>query len=495
MTFTPINLTKDGETELVESWGEYYQLLWEGWTRTAAGPPPERPVFTQAQLDALNAAIEEMAATPAYVDSVIAGFATTSYVNTAIAGFASTGYVNSAVAGLATTAYVDSEIAGVSSGTTAVPRKGRLLVASSELPADVKSAADYVCDGTNDQVEINLALQRASRPLDGFGGEGYIGVELVGPTFYVGHDNATSITMYPSTSLRGQGNGTLISPQYTTAGIDRGAIELLNSNCHRVLVEYLTIGRHNAVNFNGHGIKFVGAGDGQTYQIKSGNDPFNMIHHVNVHRAGGKGVWCTGTAGGSREMQVGWLVLFNCVEQGLLIDGSSDSQVSDIRATGGGAFPGIELGGGNTRLANSKVYYRGNGTGATSGADGILINSSRCEVVACASQDCAGYGLNVSSADATVTHFLSDSNVAGFRIASSGSFENLQALTRTGGGFPQNVGMELVGTPKAMLTGKVTLPTTGTAHISGSLAANSYARVVRTGAGNAALPETLYVVG
>jgi hypothetical protein len=507
MTFTPITLFKDGETELVESWPEYYQLLWEGWKRTNSGPPPDRPVLTQAQLDRVQAKIEEIAATRSYVDSAVATRATISYVDglvatkanaayvdSQIATRATPAYVDSQVATRATPAYVDSKVAGVS-GTSAVPRRGRLLVASSEAPQNVKDGADYVCDGTNDQVEINLALKRASRPLDGFSGEGHIGVELVGPTFYVGQDNATSITMYPSTTLWGNGNGTLISPMYTTAGIDRGAIELLNVNTHRVLVSHLTIARHNAITFNGHGIKFVGGGVGDAYQIKSGNDPFNMIQHVNVHRSGGKGIWCTGAAGGSREMQVGWCVLFNCTEQGLLIDGSSDSQVSDIRATGGGAFPGIELGGGNTRLANSKVYYRGNATGATSGADGVLINSSRCEVTSVAAQDCAGYGLNISSSDATVTHFLADSCVAGYRIAAGGSFHNLQALQRAGGAFPQNVGMEIVGSPKIMLTGKTTVGATGTAHVSGTPGADSYVRVVRSGAGAAALAQTVYAVG
>lgn len=381
-------------------------------------------------------------------------------------------------------------------GSSAVPRMGRLLVASSELPQSVKDGCDYVCDGTNDQVEINQALLRASRPGDGFGGEGFIGVELVGPTFYVGHDNATSITTYPSTALFGNGNGTLISPQFTTVGIDRGAIETLNTNVHRILIANLTIGRKTSVSFPGHGIKIVGGGVGDAYEIKSGNDPFHMIHHVNVHRASGKGIWCTGAGGGSREMQIGWCVLFNCMEQGLLVDGSSDSQISDCRATGGGAFPGFELGGGNTRLSNSKAYYRGNANGSTTSADGFLISSSRCEISSCAAQDCGGYGFNVASSEATLTHALADSNNKGFRIASDGSFIGLRGLSRSGGGFSQNVGIEFSGAPKGMVEGVITLPATGIAHVSGSMAANSYARIVRIGSGAAAAqPETLYSVG
>ncbi|GAA2022586.1 right-handed parallel beta-helix repeat-containing protein [Pseudokineococcus marinus] len=362
---------------------------------------------------------------------------------------------------------------------TTTPRPGLLKVASADLPADVKAGADFVCDGTNDQAEITAALVKASRPADGFGGQGYVGVELVGPNFYVGHDGATSILMHPSTHLRGAGDGTLIQPMYPSA-IDRGAIQLVNANVTRSRVSDLTIARANASAFNGHGIKYVGAGTGDTYELKTGNDPFNRISGVNVHKAAGKGIWCTGSSGGSREMQIFECVLFNCFEQGLLVDSSSDSQISDIRATGGSAFPGIELGGGNTRLANSKVYYRGNTDGSTTGADGIKISSSRCEVTGCAAQDCGGYGLNVSSADATVTGFLADSNSAGFRIAGAGVFTGLRATSRAGGRWPQTTGLEFAGTPQVLLSAFVTVPSGGT-HVVGAPGANSYARVVRDG--------------
>jgi hypothetical protein len=95
-----------------------------------------------------------------------------------------------------------------------------LTVGSSELPADVKDQCDYVCDGVDDQLEVNAALARASRAADGFGGEGRIGAALVGPRFYTGHTEAGvglgAIALYPSTQLLGTGPGTIVTPMWAT---------------------------------------------------------------------------------------------------------------------------------------------------------------------------------------------------------------------------------------------------------------------------------------
>lgn len=395
----------------------------------------------------------------------------------------------------ATRAWVLAQVGtGGGSSTTAVGRTGRVTVASVFAPAYVKDACDFVCTGTDDQLVINQALLRASRPNDGFGGEGLIGVELVGPTFYPGHNNTQPITMYPSTALWGNGAGTLISPQYGTAWALRGVIELLNTTTAHVRVSDLTIGRHNAVYFNGSGIKFTGAGDGAAYEIKSGPDPYNWISHVNVHFANSKGIWLTGTTGGSRESQLSHCLLWNCMEQGLLIDNSSDSQVSDMRANGGGAFPRFEIGGGNTKIANCKAYYSGN-QNATAG-DGFLFNSSRVEAANLAAQDCGGWGFRFTSTDVSASGLAADSNsrqaagatTGGFEIAGSGFYSGLHAFDRgQTPASPQVRGIVITGSPQIYLTGRSRVPS-GTEHVVGTPGANSHARVVRDG-------TTLFSVG
>lgn len=54
MPFTPTSFTSpDGsETLVAETWSEYYQLLWEGWS--PGGPAPTTPPFTVRELDYLN---------------------------------------------------------------------------------------------------------------------------------------------------------------------------------------------------------------------------------------------------------------------------------------------------------------------------------------------------------------------------------------------------------------------------------------------------------
>jgi len=377
------------------------------------------------------------------------------------------------------------------SGSGGSTTSGVLTVASSESPQAVKDACDYVCTGTNDQTVINQALLQASRAGDGFGGEGYIGVHLVGPTFYVGNNGTTSITMYPSTHLFGSGTGTLIRPMWPS-NLDRGAIELLNSTTAHVRVSNLSIGRTNAVNSNGHGIKFVGTGEGDAYEIKTGNDPYCVIDHVTVLFAARKGIYATGTSGGMREIQISHCTLWNAEEEGILIDSSSDCQISDCRANGGGSYPRFSLSGGNSKIANCKAYYSGGSSNTN--ADGFQISSSRCEVVGCSAQDNGRWGFNISSTSANISACTADSNSrlqsdgGGFSISSKCSAQGLVAFDRgQTPGSPQTRGVVFSSSPQVYVTGFVSVPS-GTNEVVGSPGSNSFVRIVRDG-------TTLYSAG
>lgn len=372
-------------------------------------------------------------------------------------------------------------------------RVGVITVASSEATTAQKKLCDYVCDGTDDQAEINAALAKASRNGDGFGGEGHIKVLLVGPTFYVGNNNGAgslgAITMYPSTTLEGNGWGTLIRPMWPT-NVDRGAIELLNTDTNHTRVANLTIGRPTAVTFNGHGIKYVGAGSGGVYEIKTANDPYHEIANVRVMFAGRCGIWMTGSSGGAREMQVRDCVLWNCVDECLWLDGSSDSQVIGCRASGGtGGKAAFRLGGGNSMMVGCKAYYSENP------ADGFLIDSSRCMITNCSAQDNGRHGFNFTGQDVVASNLIADSNGrlsstgAGFNIAANGVYSGLEALDRgQTPASPQLTQFAFVGTPTVMLTGRSDLGTNGTTHNSGAVGTSSYIRLVRQG-------TTVYSVG
>lgn len=377
-----------------------------------------------------------------------------------------------------------------------------LTVGSNELPAAAKSLCDYVCDGVDDQVQINQALQRASRPADGFGGEGYIGVALVGPRFYVANNNTTPILMYPSTHLTGAGQGTLITPQWSSTTSTRGCIELLNSNVAHTRVSNLTIGTHNGSKFNGYGIFYTQNGNADTYEIKTANDPFNFIDSVTVAFSRRSGFFVTGTAGGARETQIFHCVAWACDERGFYID-SSDCQISDCRATNGGNFARFQLAGGNVKMANCKAYFSGLGAGAGgTSADGFQVTSSRIAIANCDAQDNGRWGFVISGQDVTATNLVADSNArltsagGGFSISGRGVYEGIHAHNRTQNAITQNNGIVFSGTPKIYITGRVGLDQLisgpGVA-VSGALAANSYARIIRDGSG--ADLQTLYSVG
>jgi hypothetical protein len=397
------------------------------------------------------------------------------------------------------------------SSTTATPRLGIVPVASSQLPQSVKdgvaAAGGFVCSGTNDQVQINAALLKASRPADGFGGEGHIGVQLIGPRFFTASGAAAtaagSITMYPSTHLMGTGPGTIITPGWSTNAVDRGCIELLNANTAHVRVSSLTIGAQNAVTIPGHGIRFVQSGQAAAYEYMTGSDTFHYIDHVSVLKAARSGIYLTGTAGGNRETQISWCLLWQCQERGVFFDGSSDCQISDCRGTGGGNFPRFELGGGNVKIANCKAYFSGNqdaNDGPT--ADGFLINSSRVSVVGCDAQDNGRYGFNFTGNNATASGLVADSNSrgtatgGGFFISSAGMYSGMHAHNRPQNAITQNRPFIFSGAPKIYLTGRSELSAiTGTGtHVTG--APTGYVRILKDGdAGAASDGHGLYSVG
>jgi hypothetical protein len=366
-----------------------------------------------------------------------------------------------------------------------------VTVGSSELPADVKAACDYVCDGVDDQIQINAALLQASRPADGFGGEGRIGVALIGPRFYTAQNQSGAglgaITMYPSTQLVGAGPGTIVTPMWST-NVDRGCIELLNADVAHVRVSMLTIGRHNAVVSNGHGVKFTNDGSALVYNLPSGSDPLIQLDRVYVNQANGSGFILTGATGGARGTLLDHCTAWSCTERGFWID-SSDCHIDECIANGGGNFPRFELAGGNTKIANSKAYYSGNRTGDGTLADGFVVSSSRIELVGCSAQDNGRWGFRFLAGDVTATGLVADSNSrastvgGGFEIAAAGKYD-LHAFDRNQTpASRQNTQIAFSGTRQVHLMARTSLgpgPAAGP-HVSGSPAANSFMRVVRDG--------------
>lgn len=107
----------------------------------------------------------------------------------------------------ATTDYVVSNVMDNATDVGKTIRTATLVVAASDASENSKAQADYICDGTADEVQINTAITAAS------GGE----VKLTEGTFY----RAATLTMgTDDTILTGSGWGTVV----TASGIDDTAI-------------------------------------------------------------------------------------------------------------------------------------------------------------------------------------------------------------------------------------------------------------------------------
>jgi hypothetical protein len=386
--------------------------------------------------------------------------------------------------------------AGVVTGgittTNASPSIPFLTVASSLMSPEVQNACNYVCDGTNDQFQINNALEKASRINDGFpNAEGWAAVVLVGDYFLVGNP----ITMYPSTKLMGGGDGTLIQSAYAS-GDTRGIIELKNTLVARCTVSDLSLGSSDGNTFNGSGIKFDMTGDlaGYNYDFPTGGDSYIKIHRVSIYNPTERGIWLID----GREAQIDNIHIQNARKQGLFIDGHSDSKTTRVVANGtAGTEAGIEITGGNGQISDCKVFYRGNkNTGTTptgTPQHGFKINTSRMTIADCQAQDNGGYGFYIQGSDHSMTNCMADSNSAqdanygGFYIAASGSYSGLVAVHRPNNNIFQNRGIVFANTPQVSMTGRVTVES-GTNHVVGSPGADSYVKIVRNG-------TTLHSVG
>jgi hypothetical protein len=359
---------------------------------------------------------------------------------------------------------------------------GGLTVASSNASATQKADADYVCDGTADQVEINAALIKATRPGDGFGGEGHIAVYLVGPDFSI----SDSILMPPSVSLRGNGRGTLIKPP--TAQADKGAIMLLNANCNKFTIESLTIGLPDSVKFGWDGIRLLGNASGATYDLDTGSDGYVFIRDVFVLDTFKKGFWVGGVAGGNgmRGTQITDCVSWNAVGIGVHIDGASDSQLRNIVSCGNaGRAAGFVISGGNTMLTACKAYYRGNASGGNA-SSGFELLSSRVSAHGCEAQDNGGHGFLISGTDCTVAGCIADSNAAqdstkaGFYVSNDAVLSGVHAFDRAQSSLKQNNGIIFSGSPQVYVDGVVGVAS-GSNQVSGTACSGSYGRVVRKG--------------
>lgn len=124
-------------------------------------------------------------------------------------------------------------------------RGATYLVSASNAPAHVTAQADFVCDGTADESEINAAITAAD------GGT----ILLSKGTFYT----SSPIVLVPGTKLIGQGGGS-ITKIYLTNGSDCDVIlyKETESTARWLYIGYIVINGNKDNQTAGHGIHFDG---------------------------------------------------------------------------------------------------------------------------------------------------------------------------------------------------------------------------------------------
>ncbi|NTW33736.1 MAG: hypothetical protein HGB12_14140, partial [Bacteroidetes bacterium] len=136
-----------------------------------------------------------------------------------------------------------------------------IVVAASNAPADIKANADYICDGTSDQTEINTALGVANC------------VYLTEGLFEIDG----SISMASDKSLIGSGASTIIKVKDGTNGV----MAIVNSNTiagnENISVSNLRLDGNRTSCSQGRGISFITVGSGTGASAKAGANIQNLI--------------------------------------------------------------------------------------------------------------------------------------------------------------------------------------------------------------------------
>jgi hypothetical protein len=324
-------------------------------------------------------------------------------------------------------------------GTTGTsPRPVYAVVLSNDAPADRKAAAasdpyTWVCDGTNDEVQINLAINAASPKQSYNAGmpatAASLGkVVLSGGRFNIG---TAGIKMRSAVHLEGAG---IASTEVRAVSCNQpGMISLASANDHLCQVSNMWLNGNSGGGGTCSAIDFDMTGSGSTSLYPDSNpDSDHHIHDLFIDEFRGTnrhGIYlhATGTAN-NRGNIIDRIQIRDCTGgSGIYLSAASDSFISNCHV-GGSGLNGYHIATGNTKISNCKSYY--------SLQNGFLFTSGRGVITGCESQD-DETGFNFDASPTTATSLVADtSNVAGIRV----STDRLQVVSfnifvRGGGKF------------------------------------------------------------
>lgn len=269
-----------------------------------------------------------------------------------------------------------------------------LFVAAADAPDSLKQIAHYRCDGTDDQVEINNALQQ----LAGSGGQ----VQLSPGTFHC----SDPIQMRARTMLTGQGRGTVLLAHGTWQAYDgtaQGAvIEPLDAGVDRTQIGHLVIdgNRYN----NGADVRGIYYNITDTTNFALTPDAVHRFHHLYIVKTLRSAVHLKGnemrgnslshirvfTAGKDDETEAHG---FNLECPDLFIDNCE---------AGGCSGNGFWVQGANHHYSNCKAWY--------AALSGWRIEAVRGVYSTCIAQDNRQHGFHISAGPNSLSACHADSN-------------------------------------------------------------------------------------
>lgn len=310
-----------------------------------------------------------------------------------------------------------------------------IVVASADASSAVKAGANYVCDGTNDQVEINAAIDLAS-PLNSRNslmpvGAAQVGkVQLSGGRFNCGG----SILMRSGVHLAGMGFATEVRPVSLSAATGAGSgvalIKLAAATDHATMVRELWLNGNFAGGGACHGIHYDMTGATDTTQYPT-TDP-DAYHYIqdclfNGFTTGTRhNIWLyAATTANNRAAMITGITGRVPSGDNIRLEGCSDSTIGNCHVGGAGGS-NYYVSGGNTRIGNCKSMY--------ANTNGLYVSSGRCTIGNFESQD-DSTGVYIDGSP-IVAHGLTidTSSVAGLVVSTSKAQIHGFSIYNRGGG-------------------------------------------------------------
>ena len=310
-------------------------------------------------------------------------------------------------------------------GFTTSPRPVFAQVIASGAPTEwiTAAAADpytWVCDGTNDEVQINLAIDAAA-PKQGASAPNnpsspatakHLGmVQMSGGRFNIG---SAGIKIRTGVHLNGAGIG---STELRAVSCNQpGLISLANITDHLTHISNLYLngnsgggGTCSAINID------MTAGASTSDYPDTNADAYHHIHDLYIDEFRGTGRHGIYLHAGSGDNNRGNIIDRIQIRDttsgsGIYLSAASDSFISNCHVGGSGLY-GYHIATGNTKISNCKSFY--------SNTAGFYFSSGRGIVSGCESQD-DSTGFFFDGSPYAASGLIADTcDVAGIRVSTS----------------------------------------------------------------------------